>query len=319
MKRTREQLEVFNLSFLDIISCAFGAIVMLILLAKNGEEGDYKDTSELTKLLLGITQSESENEKLTTTLDTLNQQIKDLDAQAQTVTAEKAQLESDIAAAKELQIQLDESASGLQETIEERKRAALNRNTADERDEEVGGIPVDSEYVIFIVDTSGSMKQMWNRVLKQMDNILNNHPKVKGFQVMNDMGRYLAGAKGRWHKDTPRIRSTILAQMQNWSAFSNSSPVEGLQEALKTYAKPRASLSIYILGDEYTGGSYDPVINTLNELNTDRRTGDRIARVHAIGFIPNVTGSNFQTTRQFGTLMREVTRQNRGTFIALPN
>ncbi|MFT6738356.1 MAG: hypothetical protein ACJA0G_002506, partial [Kangiellaceae bacterium] len=32
MKKMRSPIEVFSLSFLDVISCAFGAVVMLILL-----------------------------------------------------------------------------------------------------------------------------------------------------------------------------------------------------------------------------------------------------------------------------------------------
>ncbi|MEC8785346.1 MAG: VWA domain-containing protein, partial [Pseudomonadota bacterium] len=37
-KIQRAPVEVFNIAFLDIISCAFGAVVMLVLLAKNGTE-----------------------------------------------------------------------------------------------------------------------------------------------------------------------------------------------------------------------------------------------------------------------------------------
>ena len=34
MKKVRERVEAFGLSFLDIISCGFGAVVMLILIFK---------------------------------------------------------------------------------------------------------------------------------------------------------------------------------------------------------------------------------------------------------------------------------------------
>jgi len=146
-----------------------------------------------------------------------------------------------------------------------------------------------------------------------MDDILDNHPRVKGVQVMSDMGNYLVSSSaGKWRKDTPGSRKAILSAMKTWRGRSNSSPVEGLTIALKTYARKTKSLSIYILGDEYSGGSYDPVINALNKLNTDSKTGKRLARVHAIGFLSG------QPTIKYSTLMREITRQNRGTFLALP-
>ena len=53
----------------------------------------------------------------------------------------------------------------------------------------IGGIPVDSEYVIFIIDTSGSMfNYVWPTLLKKIEETLNIYPKVKGFQVMSDEG-----------------------------------------------------------------------------------------------------------------------------------
>jgi hypothetical protein len=311
--KKRVPLEVFNIAFLDIISCAFGAIVLLVLLAKNNTEGDFFDVEKMSDLIHAVSQAEHKIDQQQTALTNKQQQLKQVQIEAASHTRKADTLESDIAAAKNQIDHLTSTASGLRRVVQARQRAALQQGNATERDEEVGGIPVDSEYVIFIVDTSGSMQRIWGKVLRTMEDILNNHPKVKGVQVMSDMGDYLVSASaGKWRKDTPKSRQAILTSMQRWRGRSNSSPVEGLTVALKTYARKTRSLSIYILGDEYSGGSYDPVINALNTLNTHPRTGKRLARVHAIGFL---TG---QLTSKYSTLMREVTRQNRGTFLALP-
>ena len=157
------------------------------------------------------------------------------------------------------------------------------------------------------------MREIWDRVTAEVINVINIHPKVKGFQILNDNGMHILSAyEGKWIPDTPRRRKNVIKLFRSWNSASNSSPVEGLEVALKRYAKPNISLSIYIFGDEYSGGSYDPVINALIRLNTSKLTGKRLARVHAIGFISN------HSTGRFGTLMREVTRRNNGTFIALP-
>ncbi|MCP4589614.1 MAG: AAA family ATPase [bacterium] len=93
----------------------------------------------------------------------------------------------------------------------------------------VGGIPVDSEYIIFVIDTSGSMfSNAWPLVVRKMSETLDIYPKVKGIQVMNDMGQYMFRSyAGKWIPDTPGRRKTILSRLRTWNVFSNSSPVEG--------------------------------------------------------------------------------------------
>ena len=313
MRPRRPLLEIFTLSFLDIISCAFGAIIMLVLLAKNGEEGEYFDLSVLSQLVSQLGQAEG-------AVSRLNQQVSDSQTALQQASQQQAsledrrkQLEAELSAAKDKVQQLASTAQGLQSVLESRQRAATSSGDAKQRDEEVGGIPVDSEYVIFIVETSGSMKSIWGRVMQEMDNILSSHPKVRGFQIMNDMGDYLLSASaGGWRPDTPSSRKAMLSALSGWNSNSNSSPVEGLEVALSTYARKTDKLAIYIFGDDYTGGSYDAVIETLNRLNTDKNSGKRLARVHAVGFLTNSRNA------KFSTLMRAVTRQNRGSFLAMP-
>ena len=86
-----------------------------------------------------------------------------------------------------------------------------------------------------------------------------------------------------------------------------------MEIALRTYGNMRDNISIYILGDDYTGSSYDSVINTLQSLNINKTTGKAKARVHSIGFISPYGSSRFPT------LMRAVVEQNRGAFLGLPN
>jgi len=316
MKRNRAPIEVFSLSFLDVISCAFGAVVMLILLARNGDDGDFNDVSQVSSLLQSLSRAEASVASLESAVSAQQSALK----QAQTTTASNATeedaLTSAIARAQLELEQLTDQASGLERRLTQTERAAISANTADERDEEVGGIPVDADYVIFIVDTSGSMKAMWQRVLTTMDEVLNNHPQVEGFQVMSDNGEFLlSSTRGRWRSDTPAQRRAILRAMRTWSGSSNSSPAEGIEAALRIYGSRTESLALYVLGDDYSGGSYDITLQRINQLNTNQATGKKIARIHAIGFSRS-NGRLDKTIVTFSTLMREVTRQNNGTFIA---
>lgn len=318
MKKSRAPIEVFSLSFLDVISCAFGAVVMLILLAKNGLEGDYSQQADTAQITTKITQLSQAQNSLAALQAQLSQQIarlKRAQSEGASNKTEAENLEAEIARATRTLIQLTDQATGLEQTLKQRQRAAISVGDATERDDEVGGIPVDSDYVIFIIDTSGSMKSMWDNVVNSMQEVLNNHPQVKGFQVMSDNGEYLLpSSAGKWRKDTPGQRSAILRAMRSWSGSSNSSPVEGIEKGLRTYGGRTNSLALYVFGDDYSGGSYDTTLNSINRLNTNK-TGDNIARIHAIAFRP-IRRNIGEDSMRFSTLMTEVARQNNGSFIS---
>ena len=56
MKRRAREFDIFNLSFLDIISCGFGAVVMLVLISKTSEDVAIAGKDQIEDLLrnLGI-------------------------------------------------------------------------------------------------------------------------------------------------------------------------------------------------------------------------------------------------------------------------
>jgi len=318
MKKTRTPIEVFSLSFLDVISCAFGAVVMLILLAKNGEQDDFSesaDVSQISETIQALSAAENSLESLEAKMAAQLAQLQRAQLEGASNQTKAEALQVDIAKSQRSLTQLTDQASGLEVTLQRRKRAAISAGSANERDDEVGGIPVDSDYVVFIVDTSGSMKSMWLNVIDSMREVLNNHPEVKGFQVMSDNGEYLLpSSAGRWRKDTSAQRNAILRAMRSWSGSSNSSPVEGIELALQAYGGRTDSLALYVFGDDYSGGSYDITLASINRLNTGGK-GQKLARIHAIGF-RQARRNLGEDSLRFSTLMTEVARQNNGTFIS---
>jgi len=208
-----------------------------------------------------------------------------------------------------------------QELTEEMQRLLGRSYRRSREDATVGGIPVDSEYVIFIIDTSGSMHNYaWPLVLKKMQEVLDVYPKVKGVQVMNDMGQYMFGNyAGKWIPDTPGRRRVILDRLRGWAPFSNSSPVEGIERAIRTFAAPDRKISLYVFGDEFTGDSIEDVRQTVDRINHRDAEGNRLVRIHAIGFPTMFSGMGFQenTGVRFATLMRVLCRENGGAFVGL--
>jgi hypothetical protein len=185
----------------------------------------------------------------------------------------------------------------------------------------VGGIPVDSEYIVFIIDTSGSMANYaWPAVVRKMSEVLDVYPRVKGLQVMNDMGQYMySHYAGKWIPDTPARRQAVKTRLRNWTAFSNSSPVEGIEAAIRTFSRQEHGISLYVFGDEFSGSSIDAVVRTVDRINAPNTDGIRPVRIHAIGFptVFSVAGAPNATGVKFATLMRLLCRRNGGTFVGL--
>jgi sensor histidine kinase YesM len=51
MKLRKREFDIFNLSFLDVISCGFGAVVMLVLISKTNDDVSIIGKGEVEGLL----------------------------------------------------------------------------------------------------------------------------------------------------------------------------------------------------------------------------------------------------------------------------
>lgn len=313
MKKRRRTLEIFSLSFLDVMACGLGAAVMLVLVSHFNKNQTPAAKEQVENQLELVLSEEARLQGLERELAEKRQGVVNSEVLLQRLKQALANAKRGVGATNQELEKLQEEMDGLALVQTSLKNsAAVKPSSATKRDQdEVGGIPVDSDYIIFIIDSSGSMQTIWSRVLQEVTHILDIHPQVKGFQVMNDNGIHaLSGYEGKWIPDTPGRRQSVIKLLKSWNRASNSSPVEGLEAALQKYARKGLSLSIYIIGDDYSGSSYDPVITTINRLNRDG-SGKRLAKIHAIGFI-SAHGS-----ARFPVLMREVARQNGGTFLGL--
>jgi len=331
-RRERRPFEVFSLSFLDCICCGFGAIILLFVLNKMGEPAALEQARRDLSGLLAQLEEELHDIRGETTV--LNRDLRGRERQVSDEKLKVARLQGDLSrlqgqyqASKELSSVQDIIAGRLlaaqQELSEEMKRLQQQQAAAYHRpvDAPIGGIPVDSEYIIFIVDTSGSMQRFaWPLLRHKMDEVLDAYPKVKGLQIMSDEGGYMFSSyAGKWIPDTPARRQAIRERLRSWNALSNSSPVEGIEAAIKTFWSADRKISLYVMGDEFTGDSIDEVIASVDRLNRKDARGERKVRIHAIGFPTVVDQSVYPETTgiRFATLMRQLCERNGGAFVAL--
>ncbi len=328
MRRSRRPIEVFSLSFLDVISCGFGAIVLLLVIMKISEPSVIEETTRDISLSLA---------SRTTAISALKDQSASLYRTQEQLREEESELLEQIA---DLNRRLDKARAKQKDLVIERSsqeailqqfyraRQDLNeemlrlqqQQTAVPVDAPIGGVPVDSEYIIFVIDTSGSMQQFaWPAVRRKMQEILSIYPRVKGIQVMNDMGDYMFSQySGRWIQDTPARRKAILARLGSWAPFSNSSPVEGITAAIRRFYEADKRISIYVFGDDFSRGSIQEVVDTVDSINRSLGDGSRRVRIHAVGFpvLFGHAGAELNVAR-FSALMRRLAEDNDGSFVGL--
>lgn len=328
MRKRRRETEAISLSFLDVISCGFGALILLLVLTKVFEPIILEKT--IRDIAGYIARLQEELYDIRGQIHVLNRDR----VAAQDQKAEKlerlAKLQDELSGLKaryeELtsKSQVDERIEGQLAQARQSLTAEMKRLLSDfEKIDKsaIGGVPVDSEYVIFIIDTSPSMfDNAWPLVVSKLEETLDVYPKLKGIQVMNDMGKFMFPQYANtWIPDTTARRSAIIKRLQTWNVFSNSSPVEGITRAITTFYEPGLKISLYVFGDSYTGTSIQAVIDTVDQINQAGESGERLVRIHAIGFpvVFSAPTAYHKIGIRFAILMRILCQRNGGTFVGL--
>ena len=328
MARKRRQIEVFSLSFLDCICCAFGAIILLFVLSKFSEPRIIENVrtdlkAELARMEKELHEIRGEtvliDRELTAKRVVQSDQRRKLARLQGALTNIEGQYRLDSRAAEAQSVITDELESAKQELTDEMR----SLNAAYQRPKEdavIGGVPVDSEYIIFVIDTSGSMQRFaWPLVRQKMKEILDIYPRVKGVQVLNDMGDYMFSQyAGNWIPDSNARRRAILERLSSWAPFSNSSPVEGITKAIGRFYAADKKISLYVFGDDFSGGLMQKVVDTIRQKNAAGSGKNSRVRIHTVGFpVLLAQPGAGQNAARFAALMRRLAEDNNGSFVGL--
>jgi hypothetical protein len=318
---------------MDIIFCGFGAMILLLVLTELGQptmieksrsdfELQLKKLQEELFLIRG--DSERLERQLRERVNILRKERLNLARAAGEISSlrgryEAVQQESVVSSRIE-----NELLSVFQELQEEkaiRAKSQIVRRPLNA--EAVGGIPVDSDHVIFLIDTSPSMQDVhWESAMRVLQEILLIYPQgLKGIQVLDDEGKEMFPSREnrpRWLADSKEMRERILARMKTWSPYSDSNPANGIQKAIEKYYSEDKKISIYVFGDDFNGERIQDVVDFVDRANRPDKSGRRRVRIHGIGF-PHSAATASQSMRKFPALMRVLAERNDGTFIGLTN
>lgn len=334
----RRQTQVFSLAFLDCICCGFGAIILIFVLSV--------DTHEKEKLqaLLDVNRALAEQVAALTKMRASKEDLEKSNARVSTLVTD-ARLRND-----SLHALIDELEKGLQHEkrgqeallvdIDDLKKEIAARQKKPEHDivlKDVKpapiGLPIGSNYIAFIVDTSGSMRDpnhggLWPIAIRTIETVLDSYPHIDGIQLIDGDGRFILGRRGAtgtsaWLADTPETRAEIKSRLRRYEQDTVSNPVPGILNAMRfLFDKENQNMrmGIFVFGDEFNSPDpADRVIRTLDELNPPDENGNRRVVINAVGF-PTTIRYQFSmgnTGLRFANLMRTVTYLHGGAFIAL--
>jgi len=348
--RTRRSPAEFSLSFLDVICCGFGAVILLLMITKTVQPQVIEQVmvdaesavAELTEQLFEI---RGETTILNRDLNVKREQISEYEEKIAILQGALTRARSNyetLETTRNSNSISQEMLAMTKQTLSEEEKKLLGLR-AEKQNDLIGGIPVDSEYVIVVVDTSGSMREPanWPRVLTEIEAIFSIYPEMLGLQVLDASGRYVLpnAVPRQWIQDSAMTRRAIRRALEEHPS-SVSDPIPGITTAINHFYKEDRKISIYYLGDDYMppstsvfdvlqGNSRKRVIRValdeIDRINPTDKDGRKKVTIHAIGF-PVLWGRTFGQypmstyfREQFATLMREMTHRNGGVFVGVNN
>ena len=314
MMKTRKKSELFSMSFLDIMACGFGALV-LILLISEFQETEIKVVINDANKFLDV------NDLMETRINELSV----IDDKIDTELIELSQINNNI---KKLKIilkkrqliskNLNDLASDNEYSINKKRSAQQNQPI---EQNEASGIKIDSRYLVFIIDNSGSMQTSgpWSRVLQEIDSIIKTFPSLEGYLILNDAGKTIHGGSP-WLNPSKSNRSTSInllkANPNKYMSLSN--PVIALKVAINRYGMNYKDVGVFIVGDDVQDNNrIENISNDILKLNS-LPGGLKKVRINAIAFLTAKDEAIYQQQNMnYLILMRELTEQSGGAMVVV--
>jgi hypothetical protein len=333
----RRQTQVFSLAFLDCICCGFGAVILIFVLSIDSKQKEKLQT------LIDLQRELAQQAAVLMKMNVSKEDLARSNARITTLVTD-ARLRND-----SLHALLDDFERGLQKEkrgqeallvdIDELKKEIAARQKKPEHEVVLKdvkpapvGLPIGSNYIAFVIDTSGSMRDpnhggLWPIAIRTIETVLDSYPSLEGIQLLDGDGRFILQGRGgggrSWVADGPEVRQQIKARLRRYDQDTVSNPVPGIYNAIRfLYDKenPKMRMGIFVFGDEFNSSdSADQVIRRLEDLNPADSEGNRKITINAVGF-PTTIRYQFSmgnTGLRFANLLRTVTYLHGGAFIAL--
>ena len=176
MARKKRQFTTFNLSFLDIMSCGFGAVVLVFLIMNHSIDRDSDELnenllSEVNLLEEDVTEGEEGLVRLRNTLSEVDLQIVDANGRATRITQDndnyEAQIEdlrregytdnSDVETLKAELLALEEEVEKLRQSSQDNSGANARSYIGEGNRQYLTGLNLGGKHIAILLDISSSM------------------------------------------------------------------------------------------------------------------------------------------------------------------
>ena len=254
--RTRRLLTPFSLSFLDIMSCGFGSVVLLFLIIKHNVDTntiipvDTRDqTSEVMLLEEEILEGRRNLAKTRNTISEIDEQLVVAQGMARRImekieeTRSLAEQLSDTTSAVELDRlklnikELEEQRQQLQEEVRE-TGDNVRRLVGEGNREYLTGLKLGGKRILILLDVSGSMLDdtIVNiiRIRNMRDGIKRNAPKwVQTLRMVDWLtARFPRDSQYQVYVFNTKTRSALPGQEGKWLDVGNKAQLNSVIEAL---------------------------------------------------------------------------------------
>src|SRR3954463_1295244 len=196
----RRATTVFSLAFLDCICCGFGAIILLFVLSIGSEEKEKLEMlADLQKLMAAqlaqMAKLSTSKEDLTRSNARISTLVTDARIKNDTTHALLDELEGQLQHEKKGQEALLVDIDELKKEIAARQKKQEIAVLPEEKPAPVG-LTISSNYLVFVIDTSGSMRDpntdgLWGIAIRKIGEVLDVYPEVDGVQVLDADGRFI--------------------------------------------------------------------------------------------------------------------------------
>ena len=181
-KRKNRETDSFTVSFLDVASCGFGAMIILLMITKSSAPTTLEIVETITpegsvaELQDQLFQIRGETAVINRELNAKQEQLSANKERVARLQRDLEDVQGRFNTTKDLSDETTDEMGRLaiaQQTLTEEMQRLL-ANTSSPDSNVIGGVPVDSEYIIFVIDTSGSMFQnpSWDKMLGVIEDTL---------------------------------------------------------------------------------------------------------------------------------------------------
>ena len=254
--RNRRLLTPFSLSFLDIMSCGFGSVVLLFLIIKHNVDTntiipvDTRDqTSEVMLLEEEILEGRKNLAKTRNTISEIDEQLVEAQGMARRImekiqeTRSLAEQLSDTTSAVELDRlklnikELEEQKKQLQEEVRD-TGDDVRRLVGDGNREYLTGLKLGGKRILILLDVSGSMLDdtIVNiiRIRNMRDGIKRNAPKwVQTLRMVDWLtARFPRDSQYQVYVFNTKTRAALPGQEGKWLDVGNKADLNSVIEAL---------------------------------------------------------------------------------------